>query len=335
MTPSKVQLIQAPTPLHRLEHASKDLGLDLWIKRDDLTGFAMGGNKGRKLEYLLADVLAQGAQTVVTCGAMQSNFIRQLGAACAVFGIKCAAAVMKMPYEHEPPSEDGLWSESGNVTLDKWLGVDLHVYPDGEWDELYTRMEDLAQEFERRGQVVYRIPVGGSSPLGAYAFWEAGLELAAESPPPLVHRGRGQGGGGSGAFDWIVFASSSGSTQVGLSHRFRGTQTKVLGVLSDPEPEMADDFATLSAGLSLLIGEVPLKAEEFQVNLDAVGPGYGIPSEDGNKAISYLARTEGIFLDPIYSGKAFGALMALAKSGEIGGRVCFWHTGGVPALFAM
>jgi len=323
MSLPKVHLIQSPTPLHRLDHASEDLGLDLWIKRDDLTGFAMGGNKGRKLEYLLADVLAQGSQGVVTCGAIQSNFIRQLGAACSVFGVKCAAAVMQMPYEFQRPSAEGLQAENGNVRLDQWVGVDLHVYPDGEWEELYSHMEALAQQIERSGRRVYRIPVGGSSPLGAYAFWEAGSELHFPSRP------------GEGTFDWIVFASSSGSTQVGLTHRFRGSQTQVLGIASDPEPEIADDFASLSAGLAPLIGQAPLSPSDFQLRFDAVGSGYGIPSIEGNQAISYLARTEGIFLDPIYTGKAFGALIAMARSGEIGGRVCFWHTGGTPALFAM
>lgn len=316
MTPKKVPLIQAPTPLHRLERVSEELDIDLWIKRDDLTGFAMGGNKGRKLEYMMAEALDQGAQAVVTCGAMQSNFIRHLGAAAAVCGLQCAAAVMETPYEFNPPFMDGLYREGGNVLLDQWLGVDLHIYPDGTWEELYAYAEEVAQQYERKGLRVYRIPIGGSSPIGAYAFLQAGAELSSD-------------------FDWIVFASSSGSTQVGLSHAFRRTQTKVMGIASDPEPEIVEDFAELSQGLANLIGQESIPAEEFCVFYDMVGPGYGVPSKDGNDAIRYLAAKEGIFLDPIYSGKAFAALMELVKRGELSGKICFWHTGGLPALFAM
>jgi D-cysteine desulfhydrase len=335
MLPPKVSLIVAPTPLHRLDRVSEDLGIDLWIKRDDLTGFAMGGNKGRKLEYMIADALAQGAEAVVTCGAMQSNFIRQLGAACAIFGLKCGAAVMETPYEHVKPFMDGLYREGGNVLLGQWSGVDLHVYADDTWENLYRYAEDVAGQYEREGLKVYRIPVGGSAPVGAYSFWEAGRELmeqVSQNPHPPTPSPFGKG---EGEFDSIVFASSSGSTQVGLSHFFRRTSTKVLGIASDPEPEIAEDFAELSNGLAPLLGEDPIPAEDFHVYYDMVGPGYGIPSKDGNDAIRYLVAKEGIFLDPIYSGKAFAALLELAHKGEVSGRVCFWHTGGLPGLFAM
>ncbi len=318
--PPKVSLIQSPTPLHRLDRASADLGIDLWIKRDDLTGLALGGNKGRKLEYLMAEVLASGAKAVVTCGAMQSNFIRQLGAACAMLGVKCIAAVMQTPYEFSPPHGEGLRRDGGNVLLDQWLGVDLRVYPDGTWDELYKHSEQLAQALESQGMNVYRIPIGGSSPLGAYAFYEAGLELQAQSLD---------------AFDTIVFASSSGSTQVGLTHAFRSSKTQVLGVCSDPEPDIAEDFAILSESLAPIIGQPAIPSCEFKVRTDMVGPGYGVPSGEGNEAIRYLSQTEGIFLDPVYSGKAFAAVMDMARDKGSSARVCFWHTGGVPNLFVM
>lgn len=313
--------------MHRLEGMSARLGLDLWIKRDDLTGFALGGNKGRKLEYLLAGALDQGASVVTTCGAAQSNFVRQLGAACAIARLGCAAAVMDLPYEpptpgpspHDEPRGgrgDRLRPDAGNVVLDHILGVDLRHHPDGPWEELYAHAEDLAREYEAKGRKVYRVPVGGSSPLGAYAFYRAAGELTEE-------------------FDWIVTASSSGSTQTGLAYAFHRTRTKILGVCADPEPEIAEDFAGLGEGLADLL-ELPyrLAPEAFRLDFDHVGPGYGIPSPEGDAAIQDLARTEGVFLDPVYSGKAFAALMDLAGSGEIGGRVLFWHTGGVPTLFA-
>lgn len=315
----KVPLIIAPTPLHRLDRVSADLGIDLWIKRDDLTGFAMGGNKGRKLEFLIAAALAEGAQAVVTCGSLQSNFIRQLGAACEIHGIECHAVVMDTPFEFNPPKVKGLRSESGNALLGEWLGIKFVRMPDGHWDDLFAKAEAVAVELERSGKKVYRIPVGGSSPLGAFAFLEAGRELQEQRVD----------------FDSIVFASSSGSTQVGLSHAFWRSGTKVLGIACDPEPEIAQDFGELSSGLALISNSGPIAPQDFLIDFNFVGPGYGIPSEPGNEAISYLARKEGIFLDPIYSAKAFAGLKALVGQGKVNGKVCFWHTGGTPALFSM
>lgn len=312
----KAHLIQAPTPLHRLDNLSADLGLDLWIKRDDLTGFAMGGNKGRKLEYQIADALVQGADTVVTCGASQSNYIRQLGAACSMNGLRCIAATMRAPYEYEPAS-GGLQDIGGNVRLDWILDVEIHAYRDDTWETLYQHAAELAATERRSGSKVYEIPVGGSSPLGAFAFLEAGKELQAQ-----------------GEFDWIVFASSSGSTQTGLMHAYRGTGTKILGIACDPEPEIAEDFAELSRGLAALMGETALTAQDYLLKFDYVGKGYGIGSEAGWATIERVAQREGVFLDPVYSGKAFAGLIDLTEKGEIGGRVCFWHTGGIPTLFA-
>lgn len=295
---------------------SKELGLDLWIKRDDLTGFAMGGNKGRKLEYLLAEAQAHRDPVVVTCGAAQSNFVRQLGAACAVAGLECVAAVMDLPYEDAPASGARLRSDSGNVVLDRILGVELVHLPDGPWETLYDHAEAIAQRLEAEGRDVYRVPIGGSSALGAYAFYEAAREIPDD-------------------FDWIVTASSSGSTQTGLAYAFHETRTMVLGICSDPEPEIAGDFADLGYKLAELLSlPFSLSPLTFSLSFDFVGPGYGIPSQEGDAAIERLARAEGIFLDPIYSGKAFAALIALAERREIRGKVLFWHTGGLPTLFA-
>lgn len=315
-TPAKVPLILAPTPLHRLHFLSLDLGLDLWIKRDDLTGFAFGGNKGRKLEYLIADAVAQDAQVVVACGAIQSNFIRQLGAACSMYGLKCIAAVMNTPYDGPAgkPSGEHIGGAGGNVVLDELLGVELRVFPDDDWEVLYAHAEQIAME---AGDRAYRIPVGGSSPLGAYAFFQAAQEIRKET------------------FDWIVFASSSGSSQTGLAYAFDGTDTKVLGMACDPEPEIASDFAEIGEGLAELIAHPRvLSASDFRMDFDSVGGGYGVPSAEGQAAIELMARREGIFIDPVYTGKAFGGLMRLAKAGKLSGRVLFWHTGGTPALFA-
>ena len=314
VTPVRIPLIQSPTPLHRLDRLSSELGVDLWIKRDDLTGLAMGGNKGRKLEYLMAAVVASGAEVVVTCGAAQSNFIRQLGAACAMLGIRCAAAVMAMPYDVVEPKEQET-TDGGNLILDDLLGIDLRFAPNGTWDELYAQAEALAVEQETAGANVYRIPIGGSSALGAFAFYQAAQELDQK-------------------FDTVVFASSSGSTHTGLAFAFSGTSTRVLGIACDPEPEIAEDFAELAVGLREILPDGPvLTAKDYDLDFNFVGPGYGVPSEAGNAAIRRLARTEGIFLDPIYSGKAFAALLDLVENRRLIGKILFWHTGGLPALF--
>lgn len=318
--PQRVPLILAPTPLHRLDRLSADLALDLWIKRDDLTGLALGGNKGRKLEYLIAEALASGADTVVSCGSLQSNFIRQLGAACAVYGLRCVACVMELPFDSAAgrPRSAGIGSRAGNVALDEILGVELRLFEDDDWEVLFEHTENVALEMERGGARVYRIPVGGSSPLGALAFFQAGRELIEQEESP---------------FDWIVHATSSGATQTGLTYAFRETSTRVLGVACDPEPGLGADFAKVGEGLATMLGVgLPVRANEFLIDFDSVGEGYGIPSAEGTAAIELLARREGIFLDPVYSGKAFAALLRLARSGGIGGRVLFWHTGGVPAL---
>ena len=279
----RVPLVQLPTPIHRLDRMSGDLGIELWIKRDDLTGFALGGNKGRKLEYLMADAISKGAQMMVSCGSSQSNFIRQLGAACSVLGLRCSAALMDLPYEDARPEGIPLERESGNVRLNRALGVEMHFMPDGTWDELYSAAEELALEHERAGLKVYRVPVGGSSPLGAYGFAAAVYELAGQAGP----------------FDAVVVASSSGSTQVGLAAGLYDSPTKVIGIACDPEPGLTSDFAALSQGLSELADLPALGPKDFRLVLDYVGPGYGVPSVEGRAAATELARREGIFLDPI------------------------------------
>lgn len=317
MIPSPIPLIQRPTPCHRLERLSDELGIDLWIKRDDLTGFAMGGNKGRKLEYLMAEALLRHAEVVVTCGASQSNFVRQLGAACSMFDIRCVAAVMDLPYAaaHGKPSYQGS-HDGGNVLLDTILGVELKRFPDDDWEVLYSHAEGIANDLEAAGHTVYRIPIGGSSPLGAYAFVKAASEI--DRP-----------------FDCVVTASSSGSTHAGLAYAWHGTKTRVVGIACDPEPEIVEDLVRLVEGLDALTGMNKRMGEhDIDLKLDWAGDAYGVPSPAGESALRRLARREGIFLDPVYSAKAFSGLIELAERREIFGRVLFWHTGGTPALFA-
>lgn len=324
-TPEKVDLIVAPTPLHHLPNLSKELGIDLWIKRDDLTGFALGGNKGRKLEFLIADALKQGADVVIGMGASQSNFLRQLAGACTKYGLKSAAAVMGLPYYaaagrpkigYEPDSS------GGNVLIDEIFGMDVRVYPDGDWDQLEAYAEALAAEYESKGMKTYQIPIGGSSVLGAYSFYLAAQELAQQRSQP---------------FDYIVTASSSGSTHSGLAYAFAGTSTKVIGISADPDPDevLQHDVHELTQGLGELLGQPKdIRYEDLDLRMDYFGEGYSIPSKAGDRAILKVARAEGVLLDPTYSGKAFAGLLDMVNKREVQGSVLFWHTGGAVTLFA-
>jgi 1-aminocyclopropane-1-carboxylate deaminase/D-cysteine desulfhydrase-like pyridoxal-dependent ACC family enzyme len=309
----KVSLCQLPTPLHRLPNLSELTGLDLWIKRDDLTGFAGGGNKGRKIEFLISAAQDAGAKILVTYGSTHSNFIRQLAAAAAMHNFRCVAVTMAHPYEFEPASAEKE-PDTGNRLLDEIFGAEIHEHPDGTWDELEALAKAQADELQATGAEVMFIPVGGSSPQGVHAFVLAAQELSSQPP-----------------FDTIVFASSSGSTHSGLLSAFHGTKTRILGIACDPEPEIGEEFAELLNSYEAR----QFTKRDFDLNFEFVGPGYGVSSNAGLAAISLMARSEGILLDPIYTGKAFAALLELANRGDLKGRVLFWHTGGVPGLFTL
>jgi 1-aminocyclopropane-1-carboxylate deaminase/D-cysteine desulfhydrase-like pyridoxal-dependent ACC family enzyme len=322
MAPPRVPLCALPTPLHRLPRASRDLGVDLWIKRDDLTGFAGGGNKGRKLEFLMADALEKKVEVIVSAGSVQSNYLRQLSCACMMFGIHCAAAAMELPYDGKAGKPQGKkLVEGGNRVLDAMFGLDMRVFPDGTFEENDANALSLVKEFEGQGKKVMKLPTGGSTPLGAYAYYVAGQELEAQSKDP---------------FDFIVTASSSGATHAGLGYYFHGhARSKLIGVSCDPEPEMVNDLAELVNALDEIARQGrKMLPSDFDFRLGYYGPGYGVASVEGDAAIEYLIKTEGILLDPIYTGKAFSGLLDMVRKGEIGGRVLFWHTGGLPTLFA-
>jgi 1-aminocyclopropane-1-carboxylate deaminase/D-cysteine desulfhydrase-like pyridoxal-dependent ACC family enzyme len=300
-----------------LDRLSQELGIDLWIKRDDLTGFAGGGNKGRKLEYLMAEALNQRAEVIVTCGSRQSNFVRQLGGACAVLGLRCVAAVMRLPYEGsigKPAAPSP--SEGGNVVLDDLFGVELYLYEDGPWEDLFGHASLLAAREREQGRSVLEIPIGGSSPLGAYAFAEAACEVGTD-------------------FDAVVVPTSSGSTHAGLAWAFHGTPTKVYGIACDPEEDLLEDVCRLAGGIDELTGSNKgLLPQDVRLCREFVGEGYGVESLAGIEAQRLMARREAILLDPVYSAKAFSGLLGLVRSGELSGKTLFWHTGGFPSVFA-
>ena len=322
----RVSLVCEPTPLHPLKRLSEKLGIDLWIKRDDLSGFGGGGNKGRKLEYLIFDALEQGAEAIVTRGAWQSNFVRQCAAACTVFGLECHAAAMKWPYSEAtgPTRPDG-WPETGRATgneaLDRWLGANVRLYPDGTFNELAERAGELAKELRGKGKRVYEIPSGGSNGVGALGFVRAVEELREQETD----------------FDQIVFASGSGATHAGLAYGMirAGAKTRVVGISTDGDPKLFDSFVRIASDLDdLLLTKLRLAKSDFDLRLEFGGGGYQVPSAEAHEAIRLMARAEGIFLDPVYTAKAFAGLMESAKRGELTGRTLFWHTGGFPALFA-
>jgi D-cysteine desulfhydrase family pyridoxal phosphate-dependent enzyme len=312
----RVSIAHLPTPLEPLPRLSAALGgPELWVKRDDQTGLACGGNKTRKLEFLVADALAQGADTLITCGAAQSNHARQTAAAAAKFGLRCTLVL-----RGEEPG-----TATGNLLLDRLLGAE--VVWSGR-DLPHERMPEVAERLRAQGRRPYIVPYGGSNLIGAVGYAAAMEELLTQAAQRDLR------------FDAIVFATSSGGTQAGLTvgARALGYAGRLLGISVDPPAAILRaillPLATETAerlGLTLSFA-----AEDFAVEDGYLGGGYGVVSDLERAAIHTLARHEGLLLDPVYTGRAFGGLLDLVRRGAFapGERVLFWHTGGTPALFA-
>jgi 1-aminocyclopropane-1-carboxylate deaminase/D-cysteine desulfhydrase-like pyridoxal-dependent ACC family enzyme len=298
-----------PTPLHPAPRLSAATGTELWLKRDDLTGVGLGGNKVRKLELLAADARRQGADTLISVGAPQSNHARTVAAAAAMLGMRCELVLGG----RRPPEP------SGNLMLDALFGARLHFAGSDDWAELDRASQQVAAEASSRGATPYLMPVGGSVPLGAAAFAAAYVELRAQCQAvglqPAV----------------IIHASSSAGTQAGLEigRYLCGDDIAILGVdVAKITGSLADEVRRLAAATASLIG-VPDPVLEPRVLDGYLGAGYAIPSAGGNRALHLLARTEGVIADPVYSAKALHAVCEESFDGP----VVFWHTGGTPALF--
>ena len=310
----RLRIAHLPTPVETLPRLSAALrGPNLLVIRDDATGLAFGGNKTRKLEYLLAEAQANGARTLVTTGAVQSNHCRQTAAAAARFGFDCILVLAG-----ESPQ-----TPSANLLLDRLLGAELV------WTDRARRDQTLQQVFQSAwdaGRRPYLVPYGGSSTTGAAAYVAAFLELVEQGVQP----------------DWIVFASSSGGTQAGLAlgARLAGFQGKLLGISVDEQAQtLQTRVADLSNATADVLGEGAsrrLSPDDILVNDQFLGAGSGIPGEAEIEAIGLFARHEGLLLDPVYTGRAAAGLVSLARTGVFGQgeQVLFWHTGGTPALFA-
>jgi len=315
----RLPIALSPTPLHSLDRLRAALGGSdrvprLWIKRDDLNGVALGGNKLRKLEFLLGDALRLGADVLLTAGAAQSNHCRQTAAVGAMYGLETHLCL------RGPEPE----THTGNLILDDWLGAVLHFAASGE--DVSANMTALAGSLRSEGRNPYVIPIGGSNAVGAAGYVAAARELAAQCPEA----------------DYIVVATGSGGTQAGLEVGVRraGLDAKILGVgVAEPDTTSWQiDVANLANAVLNHLGDPEAKAtpEEISCPMDWMGPYYAAPTPACEVTLRRLARTEGIFLDPVYSGKAFAALLDWIAAGRFAptDTVVFWHTGGTPALFA-
>ncbi|HEY4281601.1 MAG TPA: D-cysteine desulfhydrase family protein [Chthoniobacterales bacterium] len=309
----RLHFAHLPTPVEPLPRLSEMLnGPRLLIKRDDQTGLAFGGNKTRKLEFLMAEAREQGARTVITGGALQSNHCRQTAAAAARFGFKCIL-VLSGPPPRQP---------SANLLLDHLFGAELvHVIDRKDRDRVLQQTFDDACA---KGLKPYLVPYGGSSPTGALGYAFAVQELMEQSVRA----------------NWIVFATSSGGTHAGLvlGQRVFGYKGKVLGISIDESEEwLQKQISELASLASEKLGNrIDFTPGDILANADYCKAGYGVLTEPEREAISLFARHEGLLLDPVYTGRAAAGMIDLIRKGFFrkDETVLFLHTGGQPALFA-
>jgi 1-aminocyclopropane-1-carboxylate deaminase/D-cysteine desulfhydrase-like pyridoxal-dependent ACC family enzyme len=310
-----IPLAPGPTPVEDLARLRAALGGGprLLVKRDDAIGFAFGGNKVRKMRLVAGAAVAEGADTLITCGGVQSNHARVTAAAAARLGMRCILVANGSRPERP----------AANALLNGLLAADVRYVTDR--SARAPAMEAAADELRRAGRKPYVIPLGASTPLGAAAFVDAARELFEQIEPP----------------DLIVHATSSGGTQAGLiaGCALAGVKTRILGISADdPAAALDRTIRELLDGLAPLVGVAPASFRNAVVEVDDrfVGAGYGIPTDASREALALAARTEALFLDPTYTAKAMAGLIARVRSREIAERdtVLFWHTGGQVALFA-
>ena len=318
----RVRLCHSPTPLESLENLTKELGgPTLYIKRDDCTGLATGGNKTRKLEFLIGQALQQGADTIITQGAVQSNHARQTAAAAAKFGLNC-----KILLERRVPNVALNYEQTGNVLLDRMFGAELEWWPAGE--DMNAIGRDVTEKVRQEGGVPYFIPGGGSNKVGALGYVNCAIELLQQADEQGLR------------IDTVVTSTGSAGTQAGLVVGLEDGNSgiKVYGVSArlprDKQEELVYNLAVETATYVGMKGEI--SRESVVANSDYVGPGYGQPTPEMVEAVNLLARTEGILLDPVYSGKAMAGLIGEIRKGTFSkdDNIVFVHTGGTVALFA-
>lgn len=313
-TPQRVKIAHLPTPIEEMTRLSAELGGPrLLIKRDDQTGLAFGGNKTRKLEYLVAEAQSQGCKMLISAGALQSNHCRQTAAAAARFGMEC---MLVLNGEH--PAQP-----SANLLLDHLFNADIVWVQDRkDRDAVLAHTYQTALE---AGQKPYMVPYGGSSPTGAYGYTFAMEEVAQQLPQ---------------APDWIVFGTSSGGTHAGLTlgSRLFYPKSKVLGISIDESvADLKRNVSALATQAAHKLGAtLSFSGDDILANDDYCKAGYGVFGDGEKEAISLFAGLEGQLLDPVYTGRAAAGMIDLIRKGVLkkGETVLFWHTGGQVALFA-
>ena len=305
----RVTLGLFPTPIQRLENVSRRFGANVYLKRDDLTGLGLGGNKVRKLEFLLADAKAQGAEVVFTTGGAQSNHAMLTAAAANRLGMK-PILILK---------QRGVTARRGNQLLEHLMGTDVRFLDTDSYDDIYAEMNRVG---EALGVPYYKIPCGGSNALGSLGYAACAEEIAGQG----MH------------FDHLVCAEGSGGTMAGLAlgAKLFLPGAKVHGMMVDSDPFEEITLRLMKEAAALLEADLEIKTADFALR-DLCGPGYAIPSEEGNAAVRLLAETEGLFLDPVYTGKAFAGLIQMLTDGTVqpGENVLFLHSGGAGGLFAV
>ena len=317
----RVALGHLPTPLEPMDRLSEELGGPrLWVKRDDCTGLSSGGNKTRKLEYLMADAVQQGADTIITQGATQSNHARQTAAAAAKLGMACHILL-----EDRTGSNDPNYNLNGNVLLDRLHGASVSKRSGGA--DMNAEMEALGETLLQEGRKPYIIPGGGSNPIGALGYVNCARELTEQAAQSGLR------------IDALVHATGSSGTQAGLVAGLAAIRSDVhllgIGVRAPREKQegMVYDLACRTADYMGDGTEIDRNA--VRANCDYVGGGYGVPTEGMVAALKLLARTEGLLFDPVYSGKGLDGLIDQIAKGYFDGmeNVVFLHTGGSAALF--
>ena len=312
----RVELAHVPTPLLKLERLSRELGVELWVKRDDLTGLLESGNKVRKLEFLVGEAFAQRADTLITCGTLQSNCCRTVAAVAARLGLRAIVAL-----KGARPAEWG-----GNLLLDRLLGAEVRFCADAEWDKIDEILEDLAVLVRRRGGTPYVIPESGATVAGALGYVACGEELAQQ----IRH--------GAPDFDTVVITAFSGGSQAGLlmAKQLYGLRAEIVGVPIAWEASRVRDYVTGVIGQARRRYGLSVEAPREVRLLDGYqGAGRVEVQARELETVVRVARTEGLVLDPVYTAKAFGGLLDRLRRdpGALGARVCFIHTGGVFSIF--
>jgi L-cysteate sulfo-lyase len=318
----RISLAHLPTPLEPMERLSAEIGGPrLWIKRDDCTGLATGGNKARKLEFLMADAVAKRADIVLTHGATQSNHARQTAAAAAKLGLDCHILL-----EDRTGFRDSEYTENGNVILDRLHGATIETRSGGL--DMNAELEAVAARFAVAGRTPYVIPGGGSNAIGALGYVNAAAELHAQAAAMDLR------------IDHLVHATGSAGTQAGLVAGLAALDNPFpllgIGVRAPQDRQEANVYNLAAATAERLDLGIKVDREAVIANCNYVGEGYGLPTPEAIAAIRLLARTEGILLDPVYSAKGMAGLLDLCRRGTFGKdeNVVFLHTGGAVALFA-